>query len=225
MEQLDTVRAQIAACAASCGRNPATVCLVVVSKGQSVDAIRKLYDLGVRDFGESRVQELEDKRAKLPSDISWHLIGTLQTKKAGTVAGRVCLIHSVDSVRLAEKLSAQKVHSDILLQVNITGEATKHGFSPEECKREFQRILDLPHIKVMGLMTMAPLMHHESEEEQMQVGEMQVRACFRALRELKELLEKSHDIVLPYLSMGMSQDYLIAIEEGATHLRIGSKLF
>lgn len=211
MEQLNLVQEDIAATARACGRDPASICLVVVSKGQSVEAMRALYELGVRDFGESRVQELLEKRALLPADISWHLIGTLQTKKANSVAGRVSLIHSVDTLRLAEKLPG----GEVLIQVNTSGESTKHGFSIEACKLEFEKLLELPQITIKGLMTMAPRVYSEEA----------ARASFRAAAELRAWLETQYGCKLPYLSMGMSQDYRIAIQEGATHLRLGSAIF
>lgn len=213
MEQIDRLLQQIEACAKSCGRDPKEIKLLAVSKGQSVEAIKAVYDAGIRDFGESRVQELNTKKALLPHDIRWHFIGSLQTNKAAKVAGSVALIHSVDSYRLAEKLSNLGVPCDILLQVNCSGEATKHGFQPHELLNEFKRIIELPNIAVVGLMTMGPRLVDEAQ------------SCFHRCQELKTTLEKAYHTTLTHLSMGMSQDFQFAIQEGATILRIGSSIF
>jgi len=187
------------------------VTVVAVSKNQPVPKILELYNQGCRDFGESRVQEWELKKKVLPDDIVWHFIGTLQKNKAQKVVGHVGLIHSVDSLELAERISMLSVKknivSKILLEVNTSGESTKHGFFENELAIE--AIKNLPGISVEGLMTMAA--NTEDEEK--------IRASFRKLRELKE------KYALKELSMGMSHDYRIAIEEGATIIRVGSLLF
>lgn len=187
------------------------VTIVAVSKYATVEQIQNVYDQGYRHFGESRVQEALIKQKQLPQDIQWHFIGRLQTNKVNQVVGNFCLIHSVHSLELAQlinKKSQEKgIVSNILLQVNTSGEITKQGFTPEELKNtSFQH---LSHVQVQGLMTMAPLTGDESV----------IRSCFSLLRKMKE------EFRLEHLSMGMSQDYHIAIEEGATYLRIGSKIF
>lgn len=214
------MQSEIATCARSCGRDPATIKLVAVSKGKTVEQIQALYDLGQRDFGESKVQEAEAKRATLPQDILWHLIGTLQIKKVPKIVGRYCLIHSVDSFELAQKLSKVSLEhnlvTDVLLQVNASGEATKHGFSLEACQEAFPSLLTLPGIRMHGLMTMAPLTDDR----------VSILSCFKATAALCQKLREQYN--LPHfnqLSMGMSQDFELAIQAGATLLRIGTRLF
>lgn len=211
---------ELAELAHGSGRNPKSIKLVAVSKGKTVEQMQALYDAGQRDFGESRVQEVEAKRALLPQDILWHLIGTLQIKKVPKVVGRYALIHSVDSVELARKLSSVSLErgliTDVLLQVNASGEATKHGFSLQECQEVFAELLTFTGIRMRGLMTMAPLTEDRKA----------IQACFEATRDLCTQLCQQYN--LPYfceLSMGMSQDYEQAIQAGATLLRIGTRLF
>lgn len=211
---------ELAKVAHSCGRDPKSIKLVAVSKGKTVEQIQALYDAGQRDFGESRVQEVEAKRALLPQDILWHLIGTLQIKKVPKVVGRYELIHSVDSVELARKLSNVSLErglvTDVLLQVNASGEATKHGFSLQECQEVFAELLTFTGIRMRGLMTMAPLTEDRKA----------IQDCFKATYDLCTKLRQQYN--LPHfceLSMGMSQDYEQAIQAGATLLRIGTRLF
>ena len=215
---LESVVRRIEKKAQEVGREPAELSLVVVTKGQSLAAIEALYQLGIRDFGENRVQEVLEKIEKSPKDIRWHFIGKLQKKKVSKVIGHFTLIHSVDTPRLAEKISNAGVErgvvTSVLLEANTSGEAAKSGLSPEEWKQEYGRLLDLDGIKISGLMTMASL--HDSESE--------IRNCFSKLRQLRDKLQEIGG-ELPTLSMGMSRDYPIAIEEGATLLRIGSAIF
>ncbi len=215
---LESVVGTIEKKAREAGRNPAEISLVVVTKGQPQEAIEMLYQMGVRDFGENRVQEALEKMEKSPKDIRWHFIGKLQKKKVSKVIGRFTLIHSVDSSRLAEKLSTASMEhgvvTSVLLEANTSGEGAKSGLSPVEWKQEYGRLLDLEGIKISGLMTMAPLTDDEGV----------IRNCFSKLRQLRDELQEIGG-ELPALSMGMSQDYPIAIEEGATHLRIGSAIF
>ena len=192
--------------------------LVAVSKGRSVEEIMHLYEQGQRVFGESRIQEFEEKQPRLPPDIEWHLIGTLQTKKVPKVIGKFSLIHSVDSVDLAQKLSAASTArgqvSNVLLQVNASGESTKHGFTLDGLKEVFQALTTLPGISLKGLMTMGP----NSDDAQA------IRAAFERTRDLQQQLAKSHPSFRE-LSMGMSADFKLAIACGATLVRIGSRLF
>ncbi len=187
--------------------------LVAVSKKRSVEEIQHFYDLGVRDFGESRVQEALAKMEQLPSDIRWHFIGRLQKNKVAKIVGLFVLIHSVDGPELAYYLSQasekKDLRQDILLQVNTSGESSKQGLTPEEWKAEYDKVRSFPGIRIRGLMTMAPLDADEST----------LRQVFSSLRQLKEQLQ------LTELSMGMSQDYPVAVEQGATLVRIGSALF
>lgn len=198
---------------------PQSIQVVAVSKGQSIDSIMKVYQEGCRDFGESRVQEALEKMKTAPDDIAWHFIGSLQKNKVSKVIGKFKLIHSVDSFELAEKISElslqEKLVTSVLVQVNASGELSKHGLSPNECQEQFTRFLGLSGIHVQGLMTMAPFVENEEA----------IRQCFRNLRQLRDQLQTVHQHSLPLLSMGMSHDYPIAIEEGATLLRIGTAIF
>ncbi len=194
--------------------------LVLVSKKVDIDKIKEAYDLGVRDFGESRIQELLRKKSELPSDIRWHMIGHVQTNKVKDLVGQTFLIHSIDSVRLAQEIQkiAEKVDVtvSVLLQVNVSGEETKYGFKPSEVESDLGRILELDRIRVKGLMTMAP------HSDDLSI----IRNCFKELRCLREELQAQyHKLELKELSMGMSHDYSIAVEEGATMVRLGTVIF
>lgn len=211
--KLSALRQTIEDAALSAGRSPEEITLVAVSKGRSAQQIRTLYDQGVRDFGENRVQELLPKVEALPKDIRWHFVGRLQRNKAAKVVGPAALIHSVDTFELAQKLSnvseQRALRTRVLLEVNTSGEETKAGLRPEQWETLYPKIAPLPGIQVEGVMTMAP----QSNDEAL------VRRCFARARLLAETL------ALPTLSMGMSSDYVWAIEEGATLVRIGSLLF
>jgi pyridoxal phosphate enzyme (YggS family) len=194
-------------------RSPDEIKLVVVTKEVGVSAIRAAFDCGVRDFGENRVQEAEDKIAQLSDlkpDVTWHMVGHLQSNKARTALELFDIIHSVDSVRLAEILSRRVERNfPVLLQVNVPGEATKSGFAVNEVEAVVGEIRRLPNLRVMGLMTIAPLVADTEE----------VRPVFRKLRELRDFLGLEH------LSMGMTDDFEVAVGEGATILRIGRAIF
>lgn len=209
--------------AARVGRSPEDITLVAVTKGVDVPRMQQAYDLGIREFGESRIQEVLPKRSELSSpSLRWHFIGHLQTNKVKRVAGEFSLIHSVDSFRLAEALNREAIArgrvQPVLLQVNVSGETSKHGIAPDETPVFVERVArELPGLQVKGFMTMAPY-HPEMEA---------ARPHFRRLRELRdELARRAPDgVSLEHLSMGMSQDYPIAVEEGATLIRVGSALF
>lgn len=192
---------------------PKETTLVAVTKGQPLEAVLELYEAGCRDFAENRLIEAFSKMDNAPLDINWHFIGSLQKNKVAKIINRFSLIHGVDSFDLASKISqasaAAGITTSILLQVNISQELSKHGFSKEDLFKDFEKLKALPSLKIEGLMTMAPL----TEDKQV------IEATFRGLRELKEKLHLHH------LSMGMSHDYKIAIQEGATLLRIGTALF
>ncbi|MBA3958663.1 MAG: YggS family pyridoxal phosphate-dependent enzyme [Parachlamydiaceae bacterium] len=198
---------------------PSHIQLVAVSKGHPIESILSVYQTGCRDFGENRIQEALEKQTKMPSDIRWHMIGTLQLNKVRKAIGKFTLIHSVDTPELAQKISScsleQNLKTAILLQVNTSGELSKHGLSVEQWRKAFASVLALPGVHIEGLMTIAPLV--EDKET--------IRRCFASLREFRDELEKQYKISLPKLSMGMSHDYQIAIQEGATLLRIGSAIF
>lgn len=204
-----------------CGRKAEDVTLIVVTKSHSIEAIHETYHLGARHFGESRLQEALEKIPALPENCHWHLIGRLQSNKIAKALQTFSLIHSVDTLELAEKISKASelrgVMTSILLQVNTSGEESKQGLSPSEWEERLEEVNDLPNITIEGLMTMAPLTNDIQR----------VRVCFRELYRLREKW-RSHmrePQVFRHLSMGMSDDYLIAIEEGATLLRIGSAIF
>lgn len=194
-------------------RSPGEITLVVVTKEVGISAIRAAFDCGLRDFGENRVQEAEDKIGQLSDlkpDVTWHMVGHLQSNKAKTAVELFDVIHSVDSVRLAEILSRRAEKTlPVLLQANVSGEATKSGFAVNEIAVVVEEIRQLPNLRLVGLMTIAPLAA-ETEE---------VRPVFRKLRELRDSLRLEH------LSMGMTDDFEVAIEEGATMLRIGRAIF
>jgi len=215
------VRSNIAQAARKVGRSPDEVTLVAVSKTKPVELVKLAYQAGVRYFGENRVQEALPKIAAFhPPDVSWHMIGHLQSNKAGKAAGAFDCIESVDSLHLAQALEhhAERLGKrlPVLLEVNVAGEASKEGMSVEEAPVLVRQIVALPHLEVQGLMTIAPLVENAEE----------VRPVFRGLRELRDRLQEE----IPHcswsqLSMGMTDDYSVAIEEGATIVRIGRAIF
>lgn len=211
------VRARIIAAAEHAGRDPGSVRLVAVSKTFPAEAVAAALAAGIRDVGENRVQEGEAKRAAVDALLTpalprpvWHLIGHLQTNKAKAAVQTFATIHSIDSVRLAEAVNRAAVAPvDVLLEVNVAGELSKFGFAPEELPHALAQISRFEHPRVKGLMTVAP----EVDDPE------QVRPVFRRLRELRDAAG------LTELSMGMSHDYGVAIEEGATIVRVGRAIF
>lgn len=197
------------------------VTLIAVSKTKPSSDIKALYDIGVRDFGENKVQELCDKYDELPKDIKWHLIGHLQTNKVKYIVDKVALIHSVDSIHLAQQIEHEcekkNVDVNILVQVNVAKEDTKFGLMAEDVMSMIESISKLPHIHIKGLMTIAPFV--EDAEENRQV--------FADLKKLSvDIKNKNIDNVsMDILSMGMSGDYRVAIEEGSTMVRVGTSIF
>jgi len=219
--RINQVKEEIAAACSRAGRNPADLQLIAVSKNFETADILEVYQLGLKVLGENRVQELKRKKPQLPADIEWHLIGTLQRNKVKDVVGEVALIHSVDSLALAQEISRQAnkraLEVKILLQVNIAEETSKHGFSAQEVLASIKEIAALPGIKIKGLMTVAPL---SPDPEQ-------VRFVFRQLKEISGTIDglRLSGVEMQELSMGMSDDFPVAIEEGATLLRVGSRIF
>jgi len=205
--------AEIKQLAIDAGRPPEEIELVAVSKEVPLPKLEEAYAEGCRHFAENRLKEGTEKRQKLPDDIVWHWIGHLQRNKVKQVVGNFALIHSVDNLQLAQKISTMGP-ARILLEVNISQEASKHGFEKENLLKIYSQLQQLPGLKIEGLMTMAPV-------------EGDIRGCFAALRNLRDQLKAvtSSPHTMHHLSMGMSNDYPIAIQEGATLLRIGSKLF
>jgi PLP dependent protein len=216
---LDAITRCIEAACARARREPSSVTLLAVAKGQTPDRVRAAADLGLVLFGENRVQEAKIKIGQCPGKLRWHMIGHLQSNKCRDAVHFFQMIESVDSVELAEELNkwADKAAKTVpvLLEVNLAGEATKFGFKAEAVLAELNRINALRRLEVHGLMTIAPW---SPEPEK-------VRPIFRRLRELKQECEQILGAPLPHLSMGMSGDYEVAIEEGATLVRIGTALF
>ena len=215
------VLSQVNASCDKANRNKEEVTLIAVSKTKPSSDIQKLYDYGVRDFGENKVQELTSKYEELPKDIRWHLIGHLQTNKVKYIVDKVYLIHSVDSVKLAceiEKEAAKKdVIVNILVQVNVANEDTKFGLDYDNVIKIVEDIAQLPHIRIKGLMTIAPFVDDGEEN----------RKYFNQLKQLSvDIKAKNIDnVCMDMLSMGMSGDFETAIEEGATYVRVGTSIF
>jgi pyridoxal phosphate enzyme (YggS family) len=202
------------------GRSPDDVRLIAVTKGHPVEAVDAALALGLRDLGENRVHELEGKAAARPdSGVRWHMIGHVQSRKARRAAELTRLIHSIDSVKLAERLSgvAQETGIEVagLVQVNTSGEASKSGFDSDGIVEHIHRIAELPGLRVEGLMTMAPFVDEEAVLTQ----------AFAGLRDVRDRLRRATSAVGPELSMGMTNDLEIAIREGSTMVRIGTALF
>jgi len=200
---------------------PEMVTLIAVSKTQPVAFINEVYNAGIRDFGENKVQELIDKFPQMPDDIRWHLIGHLQTNKVKYIIDKVFLIHSVDSIKLAQEISKEatkrNISVSILIQVNVSHEETKYGISELLAIDLIKEVSTFPGIHIRGLMTIAP--YTENPEEN--------RLYFRKLKQLSvDIISKSIDNVsMDCLSMGMSGDYKVAIEEGSTYVRVGTSIF
>lgn len=218
-KNLAEVHARIDAACRRAGRERSEVQLVAVTKQRPLGDVLEILRLGERNFGENRVQEVQDIVPLVPGAPTWHFIGRLQSNKAKYLPGLVTWVHSVDSVGLAEALSksysASAKTAKILLQVNISGEAAKAGSTAEGARALLESVRGLPGLEIMGLMTMAPY----SKDPELS------RPVFRGLRELRDALAKEGGLALRELSMGMSGDFEVAIEEGATLVRVGSALF
>lgn len=220
-ENVERVREAIAGAARRAGRDPREVRIVAVTKGHPFAVVEAALEAGLEDLAENRIESLEERRARVSDDrCRWHMVGRVQTRKAPRVHGAAHLLHSLDSVKLARRLDrtapAETGPLPVLLQVNTSGEGSKTGFEPEELEEEVGAVLELPGLRVRGLMTMAPL----TEDERT------LRRTFADLRELRERLARS----VPgfegrELSMGMSNDYELAVEEGSTMVRLGTVLF
>lgn len=216
---LAAVREAIADAATAAGRDPSTVRLVAVSKTHPAAAVTAAAAAGQRVFGESRVQEAREKIPAGPPGLDWHFIGHLQKNKVRQALPLFGFFHSIDSTPLA--LAIDRVAGETgqavegLLEVNVSGEETKYGFTPAQLRTEFPALAKLPNLRIRGLMTMAP--YSDNPED--------ARPVFRALRELRDELQNAHGCPLPELSMGMSGDFVPAIAEGATLVRIGSSIF
>lgn len=218
-ENVERVRARMAEAAERTGRSVSDIELVAVSKKQDAGKVRAAFDAGQVIFGESRVQEARAKIPLLPSSLRWQFIGHLQKNKVRHALPLFELLHSVDSLALAQEIDRiageEGLRPRVLLEINVAGEASKFGFPPDAVVQEMEALLGLPRLEIEGLMTMPP---YSVEPED-------ARPFFAALRELRDRLEREFDVRLPQLSMGMTNDYAVAIEEGATIVRVGTAIF
>ena len=218
---LNEVEQNIQKACAKSGRNRDEITLIAVSKTKPVEMLQDAYNAGIRDFGENKVQELCDKYEVMEKDIRWHMIGHLQTNKVKYLIGKTQLIHSVDSYKLACEIEKQAAKHDcvmdILIEVNVANEASKFGLSTEEVLALVRDVAQLPHIRIKGLMTVAPYVE-DSEEN---------RVFFRNIKQLSVDIDNQNidNVTMEILSMGMTGDYMVAIEEGATIVRVGTGIF
>ena len=208
----------------SCGnvnRDPGEVTLIAVSKTKPVEMLREAYDAGARVFGENKVQEIVDKYDHMPSDVKWHMIGHLQRNKVKYIVDKVAMIHSVDSFRLAETIEKEAAKKNvtvpILIEVNVAQEVSKYGLKSEEVLPFIEEIADFSHIQIKGLMTIAPYVENAEEN----------REIFRELKKLSvDIAAKNiNNVTMSVLSMGMTGDYMVAVQEGATMVRVGTGIF
>ena len=218
-ENLSRVREQIASAAVKSGRSADDVALVAITKTHRADKVREAIEAGQTLFGESRVQEARAKIPELPSNIRWHFVGHLQKNKVRQALPLFEMMHGVDSLALAQDINRvaeeEGMYPRVLLEVNVAGEGSKFGFAADLLREQMEGLLALPRVSIEGLMCIPPLTN-ESEPS---------RKFFVQLRELRESLENEFDLQLPQLSMGMTNDYPIAVEEGATLVRVGTAIF
>lgn len=220
-ENIAETERRIAEACRRAGRDADDVNLIAVSKTKPLEMLLEAYDAGVRDFGENRVQELMEKIPAMPEDIRWHMIGHLQRNKVKYIVGKVYMIHSVDSLELAQEISREAVKRQVsvkvLLEVNVAGEESKFGTTPEEALSLAEAVAKLPGIEVKGLMTIAPYVEDQEEN----------RVYFQKLKQLSvDIYSKNIDnISMDVMSMGMTGDYSVAVEEGATYVRVGTGIF
>ena len=219
VENLERVRAQIAQAAAKSGRALDEIELVAISKTHEAEKVRAAFEAGQELFGESRVQEARAKIPLLPSATRWHFVGHLQKNKIRQALSLFELFHSIDSVELARDMNRiaeeEGLHPRVLLEVNVAGEGSKIGFAPDALRAAMETLLQLPRLMIEGLMTIPPLAPTAEES----------RRFFVALRELRDQIQSESGVSLPQLSMGMSGDFGVAIEEGATLVRVGTSIF
>ena len=218
-ENLEGVQAQIAEAARKSGRDMNSIELVAISKTHDADRVRQAVEAGQQLFGESKVQEARAKIPMLPSSLRWHFVGHLQKNKIRHALPLFELFHGIDSLALAEDMNRiadeEGIHPRILLEVNVAGEGSKFGFKPETLRSEMESLLALPRLSLEGVMTIPPFAE-EAESS---------RKYFVQLRELRDKLETEFSMKLPQLSMGMTNDFSIAVEEGATLVRVGTAIF
>ena len=220
-ENLEQVRKNIDEACRMAGRDPKEVTLIAVSKTKPVSMLKEAYDAGARCFGENKVQESMDKHPQLPEDIQWHMIGHLQRNKVKYIVDKVSMIHSVDSLRLAQTIEQEAAKHNVcvpvLLEVNVAQEESKFGLKMDEVLPLIETIADFPHIKVQGLMTIAPYVENAEDN----------RDFFRQLKKLSVDIEAKNinNVSMSVLSMGMTGDYQVAVQEGATMVRVGTGIF
>ena len=220
-ESLKEVEKKVEEACKRAGRERSEVTLIAVGKTKPVEMLQEIYDTGVRDFGENKVQEMMDKYEVMPKDIHWHMLGHLQRNKVKQVLPHAVLIHSVDSLRLAEQIDqeAEKlgITAKILLEVNVAKEESKFGMMPEEVPEMVEQISLLPHLQIEGLMTIAPFVDDPEKN----------RPVFQKLYQLSVDIKKKNidNVNMSVLSMGMTGDYQVAVEEGATMIRVGTGIF
>ncbi len=220
-ENIEEVKEKIRLACVKSERDMNDVTLIAVSKTKPLPMLQEAYECGIRDFGENKVQELMEKIPAMPDDIRWHMIGHLQRNKVKYIVDKVYLIHSVDSLRLAEEISKEackkNVCVNILVEVNVAEEDTKFGTTCEDAIALVENISRLPNIKIHGLMTIAPNVENEEEN----------RIYFNRLKQLSvDIRSKNIDnVYMDVLSMGMTGDYQIAVEEGSTYVRVGTGIF
>lgn len=220
-ENLTKVEENIQKACDKAGRKRSEVTLIAVSKTKPVEMLQEIYDDGIREFGENKVQEMCEKMELMPQDIKWNMIGHLQTNKVKYIIGKTSLIHSVDSLKLAEEIQKQAVKhdvtADILVEVNIANEESKFGISKDETIQMVRDIAKLDHLKIKGLMTIAPFVENPEDN----------RLYFREIKQLSVDINNQNidNVSMDVLSMGMTGDYMVAIEEGATMVRVGTGIF
>ena len=219
LDNLECVREQIASAAANSGRSTDDVELVAIAKTHPAEKVREAVGAGQTLFGESRIQEARAKISELSSNIRWHFVGHLQKNKVRQALPLFEMIHSVDSLALAQDINRiaeeEGLYPRVLLEVNVAGEGSKFGFAPDDLREQMEALLALPRLSIEGLMCIPPLAV-ESEDS---------RKFFVQVRELRDSLEKEFNMKLPQLSMGMTQDFPIGIQEGATLVRVGTAIF
>lgn len=220
-ENLTRVEEKIETVCSTHGIPRDSITLIAVSKTKPVEMLQEIYDAGCRDFGENKVQELVDKYEQLPKDIRWHMIGHLQRNKVKYIIGKVVLIHSVDSLRLAETIEKESakhnITTDILIEVNMAHEESKFGVLPEEIYDLLMEISKFEHVRVKGLMTVAPFVDNPRKNSEI----------FEKMHKLSVDIESKNidNITMSILSMGMTNDYEVALEEGANMIRVGTAIF
>ena len=219
--QYEEVQKRIDAACARCGRDRSEVTLIAVSKTKPVEMLEEIYALGERNFGENKVQELTGKYEVMPKDVHWHMIGHLQRNKVKYIVDKAAMIHSVDSLRLAQTIEQEAakrgVRVPVLFEVNVAQEETKFGLKTEEVLPLVQAVAEFPHVEIRGLMTIAPYVNNPEDN----------RGIFRELKKLSvDIAAKNiNNVTMSVLSMGMTGDYEVAVQEGATMVRVGTGIF